>query len=141
MVDKLRQIGVNVDMQPADGSTISIRRTRKDAPDKGGWNIVVTGHGGPDASNPVSNYWIGSNCEKANIGWPCDPKLQELIGAWSHEPDRDKRRAIIPALQTRAYESVPYAPFGQFYQPIAYRKNVTGVLEAGMPVYWNVEKK
>jgi hypothetical protein len=30
---------------------------------------------------------------------------------------------------------------GQFFQSIAYRKNVTGMLEAGMPVYWNIEKK
>ncbi len=141
MVDKLRAIGVNVDLQPADWSTISIRRARRDPPDKGGWNIVITGHGGPDAANPVSNYWIGANCEKANIGWPCDPKLQAMIAAWSHEPDRDKRRAMIPALQEQAYTSVSYAPMGQFFQPIAYRKNVTGVLEAGMPVYWNIEKK
>jgi peptide/nickel transport system substrate-binding protein len=141
MVEKLRAAGVNVDLQPADWSTISIRRARKDPPDKGGWNIVITGHGGPDAANPISNYWIGSNCDKANIGWACDPKLQALISAWSHEPDRAKRRALIPALQEQAYTSVPYAPMGQFFQPIAYRKNVTGVLEAGMPVYWNVEKK
>ncbi len=140
-VEKLRAIGVNVDLQPSDWSTISIRRARKDPPDKGGWNIVVTGHGGPDAANPISNYWVGSNCEKANIGWACDPVLQDLIAGWAKEPDRAKRRALIPALQERAFVSVPYAPTGQFFQPIAYRKNVTGVLEAGMPVYWNIEKK
>ena len=141
MVDKLRAIGVNVDMQASDWSTISIRRARRDPPDKGGWHLFVTGHGGPDASNPVSNYWIGANCDKANVGWACDPKLQASIGAWSHEPDREKRRALVPALQEQAYTSVSYVPTGQFFQPIAYRKNVTGVLEAGMPVYWNIEKK
>ena len=141
MVDKLRAIGVNVDMQASDWSTISIRRARRDPPDKGGWHLFVTGHGGPDASNPFSNYWIGANCDKANVGWACDPKLQASIGAWSHEPDREKRRALVPALQEQAYTSVSYVPTGQFFQPIAYRKNVTGVLEAGMPVYWNIEKK
>jgi peptide/nickel transport system substrate-binding protein len=57
------------------------------------------------------------------------------------ESDAVKRRSMIDAIQTRAYESVPYVPFGQFFQPIAYRKNITGVLEASMPVYWNIEKK
>jgi len=141
MVEKLRAIGVNVDMQAADWSTISIRRSRRDPPDKGGWNIFITGHGGTDATTPVSNFWLGSGCEKANAGWPCDPRLQELIAAWGAEPDRAKRRAMIETIQLRAYESVPYVPMGQFFQPIAFRKNVTGVLPAGMPVYWNVDKK
>jgi peptide/nickel transport system substrate-binding protein len=35
---------------------------------------------------------------------------------------------------------VPYVPFGQFFQPIAFRKTVRGVLAAGQPVYWNIEK-
>ena len=26
-------------------------------------------------------------------------------------------------------------------QPVAFRKNVTGVLESSVPVYWNIEKK
>ena len=141
MVDKLRAIGVKVDLQAADWSTISIRRNRKDPPDKGGWHIFVTGHGGWDATTPVSNFWFGSGCERANAGWACDPVLQKMIGDWGREPDRSKRRAMITDMQKRAYESVPYVPTGQFVQPIAFRKNVTGVLVAGMPVYWNIDKK
>ena len=141
MVEKLREAGVKVDLQAADWSTISIRRNKKDPPDKGGWNLFITGHGGPDAANPASNFWFGSGCEKANAGWACDPELQALMAAWGNEPDAAKRRAMIPAIQMRGYESVPYVPLGQFFQPIAFRKNITGVLVAGMPVYWNVDKK
>ena len=68
-------------------------------------------------------------------------KLQELIAAWGREPDRAKRKAMMPAIQMQAYESVPYISTGQFVQPVAFRKNVTGVLAAGMPVYWNIDKK
>jgi peptide/nickel transport system substrate-binding protein len=32
-------------------------------------------------------------------------------------------------------------PIGQYFQPIAFRKNVTGVLDAPLPVYWNIDKK
>ena len=141
MVEKLRAIGVKVDLQAADWSTISIRRARKDPPDKGGWNIFVTGHGGTDAATPISNFWFGSGCGKGNAGWPCDETLQGMITAWGREPDRAKRKAMIPAIQERAFVSVPYITTGQFVQPVAFRKNVTGVLVAGMPVYWNIEKK
>ena len=141
MVEKLRAIGVNVDMQAADWSTISIRRAKKDPIDKGGWHLFVTGHGGVDASTPLSNVWFGSGCEKANAGWPCDPTLGQMISAWASEPDRAKRHAMIDPIQTRAYETVPYVPAGQFFQPIAYRKNVSGLVSAGMPVYWNIDKQ
>ena len=32
-------------------------------------------------------------------------------------------------------------PLGQFYQPVAYRKALTGFLSAPYPVMWNLEKK
>ncbi len=141
LVDRLRAAGVKVDLQAADWSTISIRRNRKDPPDKGGWHLFITGHGGTDATMPISNFWFGSGCEKANAGWACDPTLQGMIAAWGREPDRARRRAMIPAIQERAYESVPYVTMGQFTQPVAFRANVTGVLVVGMPVYWNMDKK
>jgi len=30
---------------------------------------------------------------------------------------------------------------GQWYQPIAARKNVSGVMTAPVPVFWNIEKR
>jgi len=57
------------------------------------------------------------------------------------EPDAAKRRAMIEDIQNRAYVSVPYVPLGQYFQPVAYRKNVTGVLDAPLPAYWNIDKK
>ena len=136
----LRKAGVNVDLQAADWSTITARRARRDPPDKGGWNLFITTHGGPDVTAPISNVWFNSKCERANPGWACDPELEALNAAWAREPDRAKRHAMIEGIQRRAYTSVPYVPFGQFFQPIAFRKNVKGVLAAGQPVYWNIEK-
>ncbi len=141
MVEKLRAIGVNVDLQAADWATISIRRAKKDPIEKGGWHLFVTGQGGPDTANPLANVWFNSGCAKANAGWACDPTLQHMIATWAQEPDRARRHALIPGIQTRAFESVPYVPTGQFFQPIAFRKNVTGVLAAGTPVYWNIDKQ
>ena len=58
-----------------------------------------------------------------------------MTAIWATEPDRAKRHAMIDTIQLRAYESVPYVPAGQFMQPIAYRKNMSGPIAAGMPVY------
>ena len=140
LVSGLRKAGVTVDVQGADWSTITARRARRDPPDKGGWSLFITTHGGPDVSTPVSNIWFSSKCERANPGWACDPELDRLSSAWAREPDRAKRHAMIEEIQRRAYVSVPYVPFGQFFQPIAFRNNVSGVVVAGQPVYWNIDK-
>jgi peptide/nickel transport system substrate-binding protein len=34
---------------------------------------------------------------------------------------------------------VPYIPVGSYFQPWAYRSNISGVLN-GMPLFWNVKK-
>jgi peptide/nickel transport system substrate-binding protein len=36
---------------------------------------------------------------------------------------------------------VMYVPTGQYAQPYAFRKNVTGVMPGPVPVFWNMEKK
>ena len=141
LIAQLRKAGVNVDIQSADWSTISVRRAKKDPVDKGGWNLFITTQGGPDTANPLTNGWFNSRCERANNGWACDPELEALLGKWMREGDPAKRRSMIDAIQSRAYESVPYVPYGQFFQPIAFRQNISGVVAAGLPVYWNIEKK
>ena len=141
LIAGLRAAGVNVDVQAGDWSTISIRRAKKDPVDKGGWNLFITTQGGPDVTMPITDAWFNSSCDTGNAGWPCDDTLQALVTRWTREFDRAKRHAMIAGIQARAYESVPYVPIGQFFQPIAFRKNVTGVLASGQPVYWNIDKQ
>ena len=139
-IQMLRKAGVNVDAQAMDWSTVLTRRAKKDPPDQGGYHIFLTTHGGWDASMPVANGWFNSKCERANPGWACDLELDKLVEAWSREPDRAKRKAIVDQIQKRAYETVPYVPYGQYQQPIAFRSSLKGVLVSGIPVYWNIEK-
>jgi peptide/nickel transport system substrate-binding protein len=141
LIDELRKSGVNVDIQSLDWATITARRAKKDAPDKGGWNIFITSQGGPDVASPMANIWFNSACDQANVGWACDKDLVSLVDAWAREPDAAKRHAMADKIQEQAYVSVPYVPAGQYVQPIAFRANLQGVLEAGVPVYWNIDKK
>lgn len=140
LIDELRKAGVNVDIQSLDWATITSRRARKDPPGKGGWNLFVTSQGGPDVASPLANIWFNSACAQANVGWACDADLVQLVDRWAAESDPRKRHAMIDTIQARAYVSVPYVNAGQYVQPIAFRANVTGVLAAGVPVYWNIEK-
>jgi peptide/nickel transport system substrate-binding protein len=137
----LQKIGLKVDLQPADWQSVVARRARREAPDKGGWSIFFTSWGSVDVMDPVSTNFLNATCEKATFGWPCDAKLEELRDAYAREDDPGKRRAIAEAAQMRDAEYVTHIHLGQFLQPTAYRKNLTGMLVATNLVLWNIEKK
>jgi len=141
LIEGLRKAGVKLDVVSLDWATITARRAKKDPPEKGGWNLLVTSQGGPDASSPSSNIWFNSKCAQANIGWACDDELTKMIDAYAREASAAKRRTMIDKIQERGFVSVPYVPLGQYFQPIAFRSNIKGVLLSGVPVYWNIEKQ
>ena len=138
----LRKIGVNVDVQAMDWSTLTSRRAETKPVEEGGWNIFHTWSIGADVSSPIANIGMSGGCvERAWFGWPCDEKLEELRDAFSFETDPTKQAEIGAALQARAYEVVPYVNFGQWYQPVAFRDSLDGVLNSPVPFFWNISKK
>lgn len=139
-VQNLKKIGVNVEARAMDWSTLLTQRTKKDTPEKGGWSLFATYSVGFDVASPVVNAYMQASCDAAPPGWPCDAQLEKLRMDWAKETDPAKRKALTDAIQKRAYEIVPYVNFGQFFQPIAYRTNLKGLLNVGIPVMWNVEK-
>ena len=72
----LRQIGVNVDDQAMDWSTLTSRRAEKKAPADGGWNLFHTAWPATVLMNPLMHPGVSGACEKAWFGWPCDQELQ-----------------------------------------------------------------
>jgi peptide/nickel transport system substrate-binding protein len=133
---RLRQIGINVDLQAMDWSTLASRRQSKT-----GWNIFHTLFNATDVLDPVVNIGTNSGCaEKAWFGWPCNEKVEKLRDQFSREADPTKRKAIVDEMQKLLYEDVAYVPFGQYSQPVAYRSNVKGVIKAGPPFVWNITK-
>jgi peptide/nickel transport system substrate-binding protein len=137
----LRQIGMNVEVQAMDWSTLTSRRAVQDPPGQGGWNIFHTYSTGADVSHPISNSAVAATCDsKSWFGWPCDEKIEELRDQFAREPDPAKQKAIALELQERASEVVPYVSYGQWYQPVAYSTKLTGVLNSPVPLFWNIEK-
>ncbi|HYD76618.1 ABC transporter substrate-binding protein [Ramlibacter sp.] len=138
----LRSIGMNVDMQTSDWATIGARRAKRDAPDKGGWNMYVTVAGSFDADSPVTNAYLSANCGTSLPGWPCDKPLDELRTAWLKETDAAKRKQLLDRFHARAFEALPYISAGQYSPAMAVRADIKGVdkLWGGLPLVWNLDR-
>jgi len=67
--------------------------------------------------------------------------MTKLRDDWAKEGDITKRKAIGEAIQQRAVEQAYFTPLGTFFQPMAYRSNLSNIVEVAIPVFWNVEKK
>ncbi len=137
--ENLRRIGINVDLQAMDWSTMLTRRTKKEDPANGGWSILYTRWEGY-YTNPIVFSAIGGGCDKAWFGWSCDTEIERLRAAWVREPDPAKQKEIVEQLHARVSENVPIVNLGQMVQPSAWRKNVTGWIYGPALVLWNVSK-
>ena len=137
----MERIGMKVDMQSMDWQTLVSRRAKRDTPDKGGWNALITSTTSAGSLDPVEYNFIGASCEKAWFGWPCDGEITKLRQAFADETDDAKRKEIVEKIQLRAAEVPTHAFLGQYTAAAALRKNVTGNLVSPVTVFWNVEKK
>lgn len=135
-----QQVGLNVDYRAMDWATQVSRRANQNPPDKGGWNSFCTLWGGLTVSNPGSSYPLRANGKGAWFGWPTDEKLEALRQDWFDAPDLAAQKAIAAQMQVRAFEVVPFMPLGQVFQPTAFRSNVTDIVKAAIPLFWNVRK-
>ena len=139
MLDTLQQLGMKVDLAMMDWGTLVQRRASKEPPDKGGWNIFITGWAGLDMATPITNQTLRSNGAKAWFGWPDLPPVQSLIEAWLNAPDLTSQQKIAVEIQTKALDLVPYAPTGQYFYRTACRNDITGIIP-GQFVFWNVRR-
>ena len=137
----LEKGGFKVDLQAMDWQTVVSRRAKKDPPSAGGWSVYLTSWGSVDVLDPVSTNFLNASCEKATFGWPCDPELERLRDAFAKETDPAKQKVIAEAVSVRASEYLTHVHLGQYLQPSAFRKNVTGLLVASNVAFWNIEKK
>jgi peptide/nickel transport system substrate-binding protein len=138
-VDMMKQVGVNVDYQAVDWGTVVQRRAKKDPPDKGGWNVFFTYWAGLDNFNPAVDTALRGNGAGGWFGWPEMPKLEQLRSAWFAAPDLPAQKQIAAEIQQTVFDEVPFYPLGQLYQPTAYKKQLSGVLD-GFVLFWNVKR-
>ena len=95
---------------------------------------------GADMMDPLGHLGLRSNCEKAWFGWPCDAEVEKLRNTFATVSETGKRVEIAKAVQLRALETLPYVPLGQMYLVRAHSAKLSGILNAAIPVYWNIRK-
>ncbi|RMF92830.1 MAG: ABC transporter substrate-binding protein, partial [Nitrospinota bacterium] len=134
----LTKIGVKVDLQAMDWSTLVARRAEKKKPEEGGWNLFHTSWIFGDLFTPAVNQGVRGGCGGAWFGWYCSEKMEELRAAWAKTTDEAKRKQLAEEIQKLAYKEVPYVPLGEWVANRAYRKYVKGVLQFPAPILWNV---
>ncbi len=137
----LEKGGFKVDMQSSDWQTVVSRRARKEPVDKGGWNLMLTSWVSADILNPVMTGFVNASCDKASFGWPCDAEMEKLRDDFARETDPAKQKEIVEKVQQRQREVVTHIHLGQYYVPIGTTGEVSGILTAAAPVFWNIEKK
>jgi peptide/nickel transport system substrate-binding protein len=136
----LRQAGFKVDLQAMDWNTVVSRRAKKDPPAQGGWNMFCTAWVAPDIWNPLANPAIGALGEKSWFGWPADDQIESLRDQFAREIDDGKKKALAESIQARAFEIGTHAPLGEYVNPLAARRNVSGFVTGPGNLYWNVKK-
>jgi peptide/nickel transport system substrate-binding protein len=137
----LEKGGFKVDMVSMDWQTLVARRAKKDPPTQGGWHAFLTSWVAADILNPVMMGFMNASCDKAMFGWPCDKEIESLRDQFARETNPGKQKAIAEAVQVRETQYPTHIPLGQWYGAFALRKNVDGVLEAPVTVFWNITKK
>ncbi len=137
----LRQAGFKVDLQAMDWQTLVGRRAKKDAPDKGGWNMFLTAWQSHDIWNPIANAALETRGEKSGwFGWAKDDRMEELRAQFMRATDDAQKKKLADAIQARAFEIATHAPLGEYVQPVAARKNISGFFVTNGNLYWNLKK-
>jgi peptide/nickel transport system substrate-binding protein len=76
------------------------------------------------------------------FGWPCDDEVERLRSAFEREPDPAKRKDIAKQVEVRGMDVVVQIPLGQFYERIAYRRDVLDEVPTGpVPFLWGISKR
>ncbi|BDG71018.1 ABC transporter substrate-binding protein [Roseomonas fluvialis] len=137
--DLLRRAGARVDYAPSDWATVVQRRANRGAPAQGGWNMLFTFFSGVDFLNPAVHLMLRGNGAAAWPGWPTAPRVEALRAAWM-QAETAAQPQLAREAQEAAFEELPYIPLGQFFQPTAFRRELSGMLQ-GPTVFWNIQRR
>jgi peptide/nickel transport system substrate-binding protein len=137
---RLSAAGMNVDDVVIDQATVIQRRNNRGPVEKGGWSGLIALAPAADHLDPLVALGLRTG-PAAWIGWPNDPKIEELRDRWLDSTDPTEQMRLAAAIQEQALTDVLYVPLGRFFQWSAWRKNVTGVLRSTVPVFWNVRRQ
>lgn len=93
------------------------------------------------AANPIASIAIGGKGKNGGwFGWVEDARIEQLKDTFARSQSPEEQKKIAADIQKEVYDQVLLIPLGQFLQPSAWRKSLTGVLGGpATPVFWNIE--
>ena len=134
----LRAVGMNVEMQATDWGTMLQRFNNKGPITSGGWNALCTYTTGAVTNSPADHRLLRTLGEKGGVyGWPEDARIEALRTAYLDATTEEVRKQVCRDIQLAAFENVPFVPLGLFFQPTAFRRNVSGI-QTGFPLFYGV---
>ncbi len=138
-VDLLKRLDMKVDFAAVDWGTVVARVPQKSPPAQGGWHIWPVNNSGAESIDPTFTVCRASGDLPAN-GWANVPQVEAEVAAWYDAKTLDEEKAIVRRLNKAALDNAIYAPLGLFLQHHAWRKNVSGIVQAPLPLFWGVSK-
>ena len=135
--EKLRGAGFEVTLEAMDWATLTSRRALRDPVGEGGWNIFHTWWIGADVIDPMAIAFSG-NPDKGWFGWATDPALEEARAAFAMASSPEEKKELAAAAQDRLWTIGASGQLGQFFVPVAYRNNVTGLIKSPVQFFWNM---
>jgi peptide/nickel transport system substrate-binding protein len=140
-VDLLRRMGFAVDYHELDLAAVVQRRNSKERPERGGWNVTVTGTYYLQSILPPANPLIrnGAAGMPGFPGWPDVPRLEELRENWLNTSTPEEQKHLAAEMQAQMFRDVPYIPLGVWFQPTCHRKDIVDI-QPGWPVMHSVRR-
>ncbi len=89
---------------------------------------------------PPTHSLLRANGTSAWFGWPESGEIERGVEGWFGAANQAEAQVIARAIQEAAFRDVPYYPLGQFRQPYAFRRDITGMVRGPIPVLWNVAR-
>ena len=137
----LRQAGFKVDLQAMDWQTLVGRRAKNAPIDKGGWHMFLTAWQAFDVWSPIANPTTDTRGEKSTwFGWATDDKLVELRNEFMRATDDGVKKKLADQMHARMFEVGTHVNLGEYDQPMAARKNISGFFVTNGNIYWNIKK-
>jgi peptide/nickel transport system substrate-binding protein len=138
--DIFRKLGMNLDYVTADWGTVAQRLNSQAPLDKGGWNLNCNYAPGFAQMSPAAHGFMRGLGRQSLFGWPTMPKVEALRTAWIDAQDPAEQKRLCREIQIQCFQDVPYIPLGAFFFAGAYRRDLTGVIKGGIPVFYNVRR-
>ncbi len=135
--EKLRKMGMTVEVQAMDWSTLTSRRAKRDPVSEGGWNMFHTWWIGADVMDPMAIAFSGDP-EKGWFGWPSDEELEKARRAFAFAATDEEKKKYAYKAQERLWAIGASGHLGQFFVPVAYRSNVKGLIKSPVQFFWNM---